>query len=164
MFDFIIVGGGMAGLYMGLFLQRMGARFKILEKQDRLGGRAWTEQFAGMEVVSGAGIGRRRKDKLLMQLMKDLHLPLHYFPVRSYASPVVAKFLGSNNDPQQQLDELRRAFERQGRPRISFQQFATKVPTKKNNAEDECGKLIFLRFFAFFSEKNKQKNECRRKV
>jgi monoamine oxidase len=66
--DFIIVGGGMAGLYMGLILKAMSVRFKLIEADSRLGGRAWTEQFAGVDVVTGAGIGRKRKDKLLMSL------------------------------------------------------------------------------------------------
>ncbi len=122
-YDYLIVGAGMAGLYMGMQLRKQGMRFKILEKDSRLGGRAWTESFAGVDVSPGAGIGRRRKDKLLLQLMNDLDFPVHYFRVQSYLSPVVTE-VTQNVDPILLLNKLIRAFISQNRPKTTFRKFA----------------------------------------
>lgn len=125
-YDYVIVGAGMAGLYMGMQLKRQGARFKILEKNSRLGGRAWTESFAGVDISPGAGIGRRRKDKLLIQLMNDLDIPIHYFRVQTNLSPVVTK-LTQGVDPEVLVSKLTKAFIAQNRPKKTFRQFATQV-------------------------------------
>jgi|688.fasta_scaffold196064_2 monoamine oxidase len=130
-YDCLIVGAGMAGLYMGMQLRNQGVRFKILEKDSRVGGRAWTESFAGVDVSPGAGIGRRRKDKLLMQLMEQLDIPIHYFRVQTYRSPAVAK-LTQGVEPVSLLKKLVRAFIAQNRPKTTFRTFATRVWGKKD--------------------------------
>lgn len=43
--DVGIVGGGMAGLYAGLLLQKYGHRVRIFEGTDRVGGRVYTHYF-----------------------------------------------------------------------------------------------------------------------
>jgi hypothetical protein len=124
--DYVIIGGGMAGLYMGMQLKARGVRFKILEKESRLGGRAWTEPFGGVDVSPGAGIGRRRKDKLLMQLMNDLDIPIHFFRVKHYESPRVAA-CSRDIHPAQLIEQLHSAYLKQNRPRTTFKSFASQV-------------------------------------
>jgi hypothetical protein len=78
MYDFIIVGGGIAGLY---FAMKCEGTSLLLEKADRLGGRTHDIKFGSKNVgISlGAGIGVADSDDLLIQLMNDVDLPYHTF-------------------------------------------------------------------------------------
>ena len=75
-FDIIIIGSGMAGLYSAYNIKKMSldTSFLILEKHKKewIGGRASNEMFYGTQVVTGAGVGRKEKDKLLIGLMNDI--------------------------------------------------------------------------------------------
>lgn len=54
-YDYIIVGGGVAGLYCGYRLQSRGYKCIVLEKEKRIGGRVWTEKLRdGMHFETGA--------------------------------------------------------------------------------------------------------------
>src|SRR5688572_18569820 len=53
--DVIVVGAGLAGLTAARELGNAGRRVLVLEARDRLGGRAFTSQFAGTEVELGGG-------------------------------------------------------------------------------------------------------------
>jgi len=79
--DIIIIGGGIAGLYSANKIKKLSPNKKIilLEKENVLGGRASNEMFHGTSVVTGAGIGRKRKDKLLLKLMRELEIPIYEF-------------------------------------------------------------------------------------
>jgi hypothetical protein len=94
-YDVIIVGAGIAGLYAATRLQKkMGpnARILVLEKHKRkwLGGRTWNEMFRGVNVVTGAGIGRKAKDKLLIKLLKEYKVSHNEFMVdKQYASTII---------------------------------------------------------------------------
>jgi hypothetical protein len=123
--DYLIIGGGMAGLYMGLHLQRKGVSFNIVEKDFRLGGRAWTEPFAGVDISPGAGIGRRRKDKCLMALMTKLNIPLRFFRIQHYFSEKLSQKI-SGIDVSVELAKLADAFISQ-QPRTTFREFATQI-------------------------------------
>jgi len=75
-YDIIIIGSGMAGLYSAYNITKMSpdTSFLILEKHKKewIGGRASNEMFYGTQVVTGARIGRKDKDKLLIELMDDI--------------------------------------------------------------------------------------------
>ena len=79
--DIIIIGGGIAGLYAAHKIKKISPNKNIilLEKEHVLGGRANNEMFQGTSVVTGAGIGRKKKDKLLLKLMRELELPIYEF-------------------------------------------------------------------------------------
>jgi hypothetical protein len=66
----------MAGLYSAYNIKEMShdTSFLILEKYKKqwIGGRASNEMFYGTQVVTGAGVGRKEKDKLLTELMNDI--------------------------------------------------------------------------------------------
>ena len=80
-FDFIIIGGGIAGLYSAYLIKKncRNARFIILEANQTVGGRMGEVDFEGKSVVTGAGIGRKRKDKILRKLLEELKVPYHEY-------------------------------------------------------------------------------------
>lgn len=71
-YDYIILGGGIAGLYSALRLEAKfpTIRILLLEKNSYLGGRTRMETFHSHKVVTGAGVGRFPKDKLLQHLVE----------------------------------------------------------------------------------------------
>lgn len=82
--DYIIIGAGIAGLYMAYKLKKEnpGIKILILEKENHIGGRAGVHMFYGSKVMSGAGIGRLKKDKLLLNLLKELKIPIRIYSTK----------------------------------------------------------------------------------
>jgi L-2-hydroxyglutarate oxidase LhgO len=83
-YDVIIIGGGISGLYSfykikKLYKNNTKHKCLLLEKDKRLGGRAGNDNFHGAQVPIGAGILRKNKDKLLINLCKKLKVPLNEF-------------------------------------------------------------------------------------
>jgi len=83
MYDILIVGGGISGLYAAHRIQKTTphAKIMILEQNTKqcLGGRAGNANFQGVSVVRGAGVGRKAKDYLLIDLLRELRIPTHEF-------------------------------------------------------------------------------------
>lgn len=77
-YDIIIIGSGIAGLYSAYLIKQLCPHLSLIilerDKRNWIGGRIGNEQFYGETVVTGAGIGRKKTDKLLMKLLKDLHI------------------------------------------------------------------------------------------
>lgn len=75
MYDFIVIGSGMAGLYAAYQLKKRYPilRICILEKEKTIGGRVGSEHFHGVSIPIGAGVGRE-KDTLLRQLLKEFNI------------------------------------------------------------------------------------------
>jgi hypothetical protein len=91
MIDIVIIGGGIAGLYSAYKITKMDPTKKIvlLEASEQLGGRAGNVKFHGTSIAIGAGIGRKKKDKLLLEVVKELNIPFHNFIASSqYASSI----------------------------------------------------------------------------
>ena len=124
-YDVIIIGSGMSGLYTALLLKKHKPDISllILEKNSRehLGGRANTEYFYGTRIVIGAGIGRLKKDKLLAKLLNHFHYPIHTFDVNHHMS--LSKYI----DVLQTVDVLKKKYKNENmankRPR-TFASFA----------------------------------------
>ena len=78
-FDIIIIGSGMSGLYSGYNIKKysLSKSFLILEKYKKewIGGRSSNDTFYGTQIVTGAGIGRKDTNPLLIKLMKQLNIP-----------------------------------------------------------------------------------------
>lgn len=76
--DIIIIGTGMSGLYSAYQIKHFSptTSFLILEKYKKkwIGGRTSNELFYGTEIVTGAGIGRKDTNPILIKLMKDLNI------------------------------------------------------------------------------------------
>lgn len=89
-YDIIIIGSGIAGLYAAYNIKKKypDKSFLILEKHNKnlIGGRAHTELFYGNEIVTGAGIGRKKKDKLLYKLLNELNIKTSDFVFKPFYS------------------------------------------------------------------------------
>ena len=81
-YDIIIIGGGISGLYTAYKLKEMNNNIKILilEKDIKIGGRLGNYKFYGENVVIGAGVGREMDTKLT-KLLKDLSIKINYFDI-----------------------------------------------------------------------------------
>ena len=92
-YDTIIIGSGIAGLYTAYKLQKKYPKRKVLVlekmKKQYIGGRTGNEEFYGVNVVTGAGIGRKDKDVLLMKLIKDLKIQYKEFIAENQFAPTV---------------------------------------------------------------------------
>lgn len=129
-YDVVIIGAGIAGLYAATRLRKkLGpkAHILVLEKYKHkwLGGRTNNEMFQGVNVVTGAGIGRKRKDKLLMKLLAEYRIANTEFTVLHQ----YAKTIHNPVDVGEITNFLRREFEKtpekwQGK---TFKQFAIEI-------------------------------------
>lgn len=94
-YDIIIIGSGISGLYSAYNIKNTSpsTSFLILEKYKKnwIGGRTSNEQFYGTEIVTGAGIGRKSKDKLLHKLLTELGFHLPEFTVNPYYSKMMER-------------------------------------------------------------------------
>jgi hypothetical protein len=81
--DIIIIGSGMSGLYSAYNISKMSqdTSFLILEKHQKqwIGGRTSNELFYGTQIVTGAGVGRKDKNPLLIKLMDELGIKYSEF-------------------------------------------------------------------------------------
>ena len=70
-YDYIIIGSGISGLYLGYLLKNK--KFLILEKNDHIGGRIQQINFHGQTVQLGAGIVQNYHVNMI-KLIKELKL------------------------------------------------------------------------------------------
>ena len=126
-YNIIIIGSGISGLYAAYNIKKMSPdkSFLILEKYKKqwIGGRTNDEMFYGTEVVTGAGIGRKKKDKLLHKLLDELELKTNEFTVKPYYSAMFQHL-----DVKNVMDRLRNEYTGQ---RTTFKAFATGVLGEK---------------------------------
>jgi hypothetical protein len=104
MYDFIIIGGGISGLYTSFkLLQKYPFCKLLLIEKNKLGGRTGQIMYEGIPIVTGAGIGRKKKDKLLLKLLDDFKFPIREFDVtHSYKEPKVDLFYYLRNQYRKQ--------------------------------------------------------------
>lgn len=89
-YDIIIIGSGTSALYTALKIIYKYSLKNILiiekNKKHLLGGRAGNDIFHNTQIVTGAGIGRGAKDKLLIEWLNELGIQhKEYKSVVSYA-------------------------------------------------------------------------------
>jgi hypothetical protein len=90
-YDIIIIGSGISGLYSAFNIKKYSpdTSFLVLEKHKKvwLGGRTGNETFHGVTVVTGAGVGRKDKNPILIKLMKELDIDFsEYKTVMNYSN------------------------------------------------------------------------------
>jgi hypothetical protein len=139
-YDVIIIGSGMAGLYSAYNIKHMSpsTSFLILEKYKKqwIGGRASNEIFYGSQIVTGAGIGRKKKDKLLYNLLKELHIKTYDFTTeRNYANTIhnvtdISKTIKFLKNKYNEYNEYNKH-----PPELTFKQFAKSVLGEKKYQE-----------------------------
>jgi len=127
-YDIIIIGSGISGLYAAYNIQKMSpsTTFIILEKYKKswIGGRTSNDMFYGTQIVTGAGIGRKNKDKLLIQLLNELDLPYEEFPFTPYYSSQIDKIV----DIKKVIQHLKTEYNKhKNQTRITFKEFAKPI-------------------------------------
>lgn len=85
-YDIIIIGSGIAGLYSAYNIKKYNPhiKFLILEKYKKnwIGGRVSSEKFYGVDIVTGAGVGRKDTNPLLIKLMDELNVKYDEFKAK----------------------------------------------------------------------------------
>ena len=122
MYDIIIIGSGISGLYAAHNIQKISpsTSFIILEKYkpDWIGGRTSNDMFYETQIVTGAGVGRKAKDKLLVHLLNELDFPYKEFLFKPYYSTQIDKIV----DIKKVMQYLKKEYNKQ--MRITFKEFA----------------------------------------
>ena len=129
-YDIIIIGSGISGLYSAYNIKNNSpdTSFIILEKYKKvwIGGRTSNEKFYSTEIVTGAGIGRKSKDKLLHKLLSDLHFHLPEYIVKPQYSKTIERV-----DVKKIIQYLRKEYQKFKGQSLTFKQFATIVLGEK---------------------------------
>jgi phytoene dehydrogenase-like protein len=108
-YDAIIVGGGHNGLVCAAYLARAGRKVLVLERRERVGGAAMTEEvFPGFRFSVFSYV----VSLLRPEIIRDLELPrhgLHILPLESTLTPLQnGDYLAQWNDHDQNRRELAR--------------------------------------------------------
>ena len=129
-YDIIIIGSGISGLYAAYNIKKTSpdTTFLILEKYKKqwIGGRTSNDLFYGTEIVTGAGIGRTKKDKLLRKLLDELDLDTSEFTVKPYYSNMFQPL-----DIKEVMEYLRSEYTKYTGPAVIFKTFAKGVLGEK---------------------------------
>jgi hypothetical protein len=125
MFDIIIIGGGISGIYCAyrVLEKTPGTKILILEAESHLGGRAGSIPFHGINILSGAGVGRKEKDKRLVALLRDLGLSSPEFPVKPNYSTTINPVCKLKKD----ILELRRQYKSKIHKSMTFKEYASSI-------------------------------------
>jgi len=136
-YDIIIIGGGISGLYSAYKIKKLSPKTSVLvierENVKNLGGRMVVKDFYGVPVNGGAGVGRKRKDTLLVELCDELHVPYREYTSRT-------QFASTIKDPvdvRKVFHEIKKAYESNYRKdphackNLSFKEFAISVLGEK---------------------------------
>lgn len=128
--DIIIIGSGMSGLYSAYQIKQFSpsTSFLILEKYKKtwIGGRTSNDLFYGTEIVTGAGIGRKNKDKLLHKLLNNFNLNTPEYIINPQKSKLI-----QNVDTNNIMNHLKTEYKKFKDKQLTFKQFATNVLGEK---------------------------------
>lgn len=99
----IIIGAGLSGLLTAYHLKNAGISFKVLEAQDRIGGRIHTVKGASDTPLEMGATWFQQQHQLLIQLLEELDLPYfeQYMKGTAFFQPFSAVPAESIQIPQQ---------------------------------------------------------------
>jgi hypothetical protein len=128
--DIIIVGSGISGLYSAYKIKQESpdTSFLILEQYKKvwIGGRTSNETFYGTEIVTGAGVGRKNKDKLLRNLLHDFQINTYEYLVNPLKSNLIHSI-----DINETMNYLKEKYKHFKQKNLTFKEFASKILGKK---------------------------------
>jgi monoamine oxidase len=131
MYDTIIIGGGISGLYAAYKIKKKYPESKLLilerNRHGYLGGRTGNAEFHGTNVVTGAGIGRKKKDKLLLRLLRELDIPIHEFTT----GPSYSRALSEKCYVKSLFLKLQADYSATVHSGLTFKQYATSIIGKE---------------------------------
>jgi monoamine oxidase len=126
-YDIIIIGAGLSGLYSAYNIKKMSpnSTFLILEsnKKQYIGGRIGNEIFYNTRIVVGAGVGRKKKDHALLNLLSELHVPFKEYVSNMNYSPLLYNKVVNINNIILQLRQIYNKYK--NKPNVTFKQFAS---------------------------------------
>jgi len=136
-----IIGAGISGLYCALKLKLKYNinEVTVFEKQSIIGGRVEVINFDGIDVVSGAGIGRQR-DIHLLELCKYLNVPIH-----EYKSSWNYTF--DHVNLEQVINHLKKFINNYDRTQLNFKQYCQEI--LGNDLYD-----LFIKTFGYTDSEN----------
>jgi len=118
-YDYIIIGGGLSGLYTAYNIKKKSNKtFIILEANNFIGGRTLEEKFNNQLIKTGAGVVRIN-DKLLIKLIKELKV--NYIKSKSSVN-----YTFDNIDIIKIINQLKKEFKKT-KPRVTFKDFALPI-------------------------------------
>lgn len=124
MFEYVIIGGGIAGLYAYDKLLEQGYRnIILLEANNYVGGRMGIDVWYGARLAIGAGIGRKNKDILLQQLCKKYDIELKEFEVNKD----VSKGMMTETELRNTVAILKREYNERRHKELTFRQYGMEV-------------------------------------
>jgi len=130
-YDYIIIGAGLAGLYSAYLIKKCNPNINIIilekEKKDWIGGRIGNEQFYNNEIVTGAGIGRKQKDYLLLSLLKTFNLPIINCSIQMNYAKTIKNPVNILNI----LKFLKKKYKQNPSLNLTFKEFALPILGKK---------------------------------
>jgi len=109
-YDYIIIGAGLSGLYCAHYLKNKGHKLLVLEKGGRLGGRIKTINMElpqnGKQYTYEAGAQRfSYRHKRLLKLINQLGLTKHIYPLNNKIDNIMSNNY-ENNNPVDLINKL----------------------------------------------------------
>jgi hypothetical protein len=120
--NIVIIGGGISSLYSAYLLKKNYPKIKytIIEKSDECGGRAKMSNLGGVKLPTGAYFTRINKDKILINLLKDLDIKID-----PYVLDIDYSFKESDVDGL--VNKLKKALPKYDRGKLKFKEFAKDI-------------------------------------
>lgn len=135
MYDFLIVGGGISGLYIIYELLKKNKKLSIClcESTNRLGGRIYTDYLEN-DIRLEAGAGRfNHKHSLFLNLLKELNLDHKKFEINGHVQYISSKGKRTSKTPFELLDKVfqKNTMKKSELQNLTFMEFASLYLTEK---------------------------------
>ena len=129
-YDFVIIGSGLAGLYSAYLIKKYTNKsFIILDKEKKtwIGGRTGNETFFGNEVVTGAGVGRKTKDYLLENLLKEFKISTKDCLIQMNYAKTIKHPVNVINVIEYLKKEYKQKYKQKNYKNLTFKEFAEPI-------------------------------------